>query len=61
MDMEINGTRIGSVYFMGQTTADVGACVYLQRDGVCYWAKVEKTSTGVEFINFTTNFSGECE
>jgi len=61
MDMEINGTRIGSIFFMGQEGADVGACAYLQRDGVCYWAKVEKTSTGVEFINFTTNFSGECE
>ena len=61
MDLEINGTRIGSLFFTGSESVDVGACVYLQRGGVCYWGKVEKTSTGVEYINFTTNFSGECE
>jgi hypothetical protein len=61
MDTEINGASFGQIIFGGSTTADVGACVYLQRDGVCYWAKVEETSTGVQFINFTTNFSGECE
>ena len=61
MDTEINGESLGQIIFTGASTADVGACVYLQRGGVCYWAKVEKTSTGEQFINFTTNFSGECE
>ena len=61
VDMQINGTYAGQMIFGGGRSANVGACVYLQRAGVCYWAKVEQTSTGVYFVNFSTNFSGECE
>ena len=61
VDIEINGVYSGNIFFTSSSSVDTGACVYLERNGVCYWAKVKSGQYGAYLINFTTNFSGECE
>ena len=39
--IQINNEHIGDIIF-GGGTMPVGTCIYLQREGICYWAKVEE-------------------
>ena len=59
--IQINNEHIGDIIFGGGTMPAVGTCIYLQREGICYWAKVEEPLSGQYLSNFTPNFTGECE
>jgi hypothetical protein len=48
-----------TVIFSGNAPS-VGSCIYFQRNSVCYWGKVQTDSQNQKFVNFSTNFSGEC-
>ena len=59
VDCAISGEVFGSIIF-NQHEPNLGACVYLDRGGVTYWAKL-KTDISGNILDFSDNFTQECE
>ena len=58
--VELLGDFMGSIFFMA-SAPQLGACIYLERNMVTYWAKLSQDSSNSYFINFSDNFTQECE
>jgi nitrogen fixation protein FixH len=60
VDVLLSGEDRGSIIF-ANTGPVLGACIYLERSMVTYWAKVSQDTSGSYFINFSDNFTQECD